>query len=113
MNGLHRPSLVIPGVLLAEFTGCTLPAIGDIRYRNREMPVSLTSSKTGDARMQGTGYRILDLFQQEDMYASAPVMLKNGKNKNSVPAHPGPVSCKLHIYQNCERKTAVCRDIVV
>lgn len=116
MNGLHRTTPYLLCALLVILSGCTLPSIGDARYRNGEISVNLTGTGgNADARVQVTVYQIKDLHQREYLVVTSPVVLKNNEHEIYLPAQLEPGSYKLSIYliQNGERKTAVIRDIVV
>ena len=116
MNGLHRLLILVPCVLLVVLSGCTSPAVGDARYHNGGISVSLNSSSTmPDAFMQVTIYRVKDLQQQEYLVVTSPVNLKPGENTVFFPAQLEAGTYKLRIYliHDGERKTAVIRDIVV
>ena len=116
MNGLHRPLIVILCMLLVVLSGCTSPAVGDARYHNGGISVSLNSSSTmPDAFMQVTIYRVKDLQQQEYLVVYSPVNIKQGENSVFFPAQLETGAYKLRIYfiHDGERKTAVIRDIVV
>jgi hypothetical protein len=116
MNGLHRPVILVFCVLLVLLSGCISAGIGDARYNNDGISVSLNSSGTiPDAFMQVTIYQVKDLQQQEYLVVTSPVNLKPGENTVFFPARLEPGTYKLRIYliYDGERKTAVIRDIVV
>jgi hypothetical protein len=116
MKKLHRPLTLGVCVLLVVLSGCTSPAVGDARYHNEGISVSLNSSSTmPDAFMQVTIYQVKDLQQQEFLVVTSPVNLKQGTNTVFFPARLEPGTYKLRIYliHEGERKTAVIRDIVV
>jgi hypothetical protein len=116
MNGLRRLLILVPCVLLVVLSGCTSPAVGDARYHNGGISVSLDSSSTlPDAFMQVTIYKVKDLQQQEYFIVTSPVNIQQGENSVFFPAQLEPGTYKLRIYliHDGERKTAVIRDIVV
>ncbi|MDD1696045.1 MAG: TIGR02186 family protein [Methanoregula sp.] len=116
MKGLHRPLFYTLCVLLVFLSGCISAEIGDARYENNGILVSLNSSSPmPDAFMQVTIYEVKGLQQQESLVVSSPVNLIPGENTVFFPARLEPGTYKLRIYliHNGERKTAVIRDIVV
>ena len=116
MNGLHRLLILVPCVLLVVLSGCTSPAVGDARYHNGGISVSLNSSgPMPDAFIQVTIYKVKDLQQQEYLVVYSPANIKQGENSVFFPARLEAGAYKLRIYpiHDGERKTAVIRDIVV
>ena len=116
MNGLHRPLFYVICFLLVLSSGCVSTEVGDARYQNNGILVSVNStSAMPDAFMQVTIYEVKGLQQQESLYVTSPVNLTPGENTVFFPAplQPGIYKLRIYLIQNGERKTAVIRDIVV
>jgi hypothetical protein len=116
MNGLHRPLFYGFCVLFVLLSGCVSTEVGDARYQNNGILVSVNSSSAmPDAFMQVTIYEVKGLQQQESLFVTSPVNLTPGENKVFFPAplQPGTYKLRIYLIHNGERKTAVIRDIVV
>jgi hypothetical protein len=66
MNGLHRQLFYGFCVLFVLLSGCVSTEVGDARYQNNGIQVSVNSSSAmPDAFMQVTIYEVKGLQQQE------------------------------------------------
>ncbi len=96
MNGLHRPLFYGFCVLFVLLSGCVSTEVGDARYQNNGIQVSVNSSSAmPDAFMQVTIYEVKGLQQQESLFVTSPVNLTPGENKVFFPARCNrvPINC--------------------
>jgi len=113
---------VLPLFLLAILvavltcTGCTMPAIGDVRYEGGNYSVAIDNSgQLSGAYLQVTAFRLSGWSQEEYSVVYQPLTGGPGHTVVTIPAELVPGRYRLFVYllRDGTRETAVIRDIEV
>jgi hypothetical protein len=110
------PSCSFVLIICLLSSGCLTEQIGDARYNNGNISVSVTNNgEPSSVYVQVTVYKIENFHQEKMTILQVPADLQQGKNEVIVPGTLPFGTYKLYVYilKDGGRGTAAIRDIVV